>query len=170
MHSHIGCICMTFLHCGFWNVSSKRLPEKEAKSHWLHLFNFFHCAFLNVTPNLLPQKRHSHIGYICLTFPLWFIKCFLKWPVWEDAKSHWLHLFSFFLLCVFTCWLKELGSAQAQALVAFVWLFALCVFKCLLKWPVWEDAKSQWLHWCDLMTLSVFNKTQDTMSGGLCPQ
>ena len=38
MHSHIGCICLTFLHCAFSNVSSNGLNE----------------------------KMHSHIGYICL--------------------------------------------------------------------------------------------------------
>ena len=40
MHSHIGCICLTFLRCEFSNVSS----------------------------NDLPQRMHSYTGCICLTF------------------------------------------------------------------------------------------------------
>ena len=41
-HSHIGCTCLTFLHCGFANVPS----------------------------NCLHEKNHGHIGCICMTF-LW---------------------------------------------------------------------------------------------------
>ena len=46
MHSHIGCICLAFLHCAFSNVSSSGLLE----------------------------MRHSRIGCICVTFLLhyWF--------------------------------------------------------------------------------------------------
>ena len=48
MHSHIGGICLTFLHCEFSNVSSGCLPENR-QSHigciWL---TFLHCAFSNV--------------------------------------------------------------------------------------------------------------------------
>ena len=40
MHSHIGCICLTFLHCVFSNVSSNRLRD----------------------------MMHTHIGCICLIF------------------------------------------------------------------------------------------------------
>ena len=41
MQSHIGCIYLTFLHCAFSNVSSKRPSE----------------------------RLHNHTGYICLIFP-----------------------------------------------------------------------------------------------------
>ena len=39
-HSHIGCICLSFLHCGFSYVSSNRLRD----------------------------MMHTHIGCICLIF------------------------------------------------------------------------------------------------------
>ena len=40
-HSHIGCICLTLLHCALTNVSSSpQLAWKDAKSHWLHFFDF----------------------------------------------------------------------------------------------------------------------------------
>ena len=46
-HSHTGCICLTFLHCGFSGVSSNGLPE----------------------------RMHSHIGCICLTYLHCVISC-----------------------------------------------------------------------------------------------
>ena len=94
MHNHIGCICVTFLHCALSNVSSNGLLARmqshighiystfiplcvfkcvlklpvinDAKSHWLHFFYFFHCEFSNVSSNGLPEKMHSHIGCIYL--------------------------------------------------------------------------------------------------------
>ena len=35
MHSHIGCICLAFLHCVFSNVSSNGMPAMKS-----HLFDF----------------------------------------------------------------------------------------------------------------------------------
>ena len=88
MQSHIGCICLTFLHCAFSNVSSKRL-----------------------------QKRmHIHIGCINLT-PLYIFKCVLKLLAWEDAESHWLHLFDFSPLCL-SYWNYVFGLG----LLKIVWL------------------------------------------------
>ena len=68
MQNHIGCSCLTFLHCAFSNVSSKRLTEKM-HSHIDYICSTFHqCAFSNVSSNCVLEKRHSHTGYICLTF------------------------------------------------------------------------------------------------------
>ena len=39
MLNHTCCICLTFLHCVFSNVSSN--SWEDIKSHWLHLFDFF---------------------------------------------------------------------------------------------------------------------------------
>ena len=76
--SHTDCICLTFLHCVFLNVSSNHLHERM-QNHigciCLTFLNcaisncstFHHCAFSNVSSNCLLEKRHSHIGYICLT-------------------------------------------------------------------------------------------------------
>ena len=49
--SHISCICLTFLH----------------------------CAFSNVSANGLDGKRYSHIGCICLTFLLCFNEMQTMW-------------------------------------------------------------------------------------------
>ena len=68
MHSRIGCIYLTFLHCAFSNVSSNGLSEKRQSHISCICLTFLHCAFSNVSANGLDGKRHSHIGCICLTF------------------------------------------------------------------------------------------------------
>ena len=67
--SHIGCICLAFLHCAFSNVSSNGLHERMHSHIGSIYLAFLHCAFSNASSNGLHQKRHSHIGCICLTFP-----------------------------------------------------------------------------------------------------
>ena len=58
MHSHTGCICLTFLHCVISSVFS----------------------------NCLPERMHSHTGCICLAFfPLCIFKWSPKLQDWEDA-------------------------------------------------------------------------------------
>ena len=68
MQSHTGCICLTFLHCVFSNVSSNRLPEQMQNHTGCICWTFLHCAFSNVSSNDLLEKRQSHTGCICLTF------------------------------------------------------------------------------------------------------
>ena len=68
MHSHIGCICSTFLHCVFSNVFSNCLPERMHNHIGYICLTFLHCAFSNVSLNCLPEWRHNHIGCIFLTF------------------------------------------------------------------------------------------------------
>ena len=62
MLNHTCCICLTFLHCVFSNVSSN--SWEDIKSHWLHLFDFF--VFLNAISNCqnFPncEKKNSHTG------------------------------------------------------------------------------------------------------------
>ena len=70
MHSHIGCICLTFLHCAFSNVSSNHLPVRMQSHIGCICLSFLHCVFSYVSSNCLHEKRHSHIGCICLTFLL----------------------------------------------------------------------------------------------------
>ena len=50
----------------------------------------------------------QHIRPIYLALSSVHFKCVLKWPVWEDAYLHWLHLCNFSPLCVFKCVLKLL--------------------------------------------------------------
>ena len=68
MQSHMCCICLTFLHCVFSDVSSKNLGQSRQSHIGCIYLTFRHCAFSNVVSNCLPEKRHSRIGYICSTF------------------------------------------------------------------------------------------------------
>ena len=68
IYSHIGCICLIFLHCGFLNAPSNCLHERMHNRIGCICLTFLHCAFSNVFSNGLPEKRHSHIGYIFLLF------------------------------------------------------------------------------------------------------
>ena len=61
-----------------------------------------------------------------------------------------VHLFDFTPLCVFKYFLE--GSARKDAYVTF----SLCVFKCLIKLPALEDAKSHWLRLFDCSLLCIF--------------
>ena len=68
MHNHIGCICLTFLHCVFSNVSIKNMDQSRQCHIGCICLTFLHCAFLNVSSNGLHEKMQSHIGCICLIF------------------------------------------------------------------------------------------------------
>ena len=68
MHNHIGCICLTFLHRVFWNVSLNGMPEKMHSCIGRTCVVFLCCVFSNGPLNSLLQKMHSNIGHICLTF------------------------------------------------------------------------------------------------------
>ena len=68
MHTRIGCICLTFLHCGFSNVSSKRSHRQWLSYICYICLTFRHCVFSNVSSNHLPERMHNHIGCICLSF------------------------------------------------------------------------------------------------------
>ena len=68
MHIHIGCICLTFLHCAFSNVASNYLHEKRHSHIVCICLTFLHCVFSNVSSKCLPEKRHSCIDCICVTF------------------------------------------------------------------------------------------------------
>ena len=74
MHSHIGCICLAFLHCAFSDVSSNGLPQRMHSHIGCICLAFLHCAFSNVSSSGLLEMRHSRIGCICVTFLLhyWF--------------------------------------------------------------------------------------------------
>ena len=101
MQSHIGFICLPFLHCAFLNVSSNCLPGRM-QSHIgciclvfiqcalsngplqrMHspigciCLTFLHCAFSNVSSSRLPEWMHHHTDCICVTF--------LNLPAWEEA-------------------------------------------------------------------------------------
>ena len=124
--------------------------------------------------NVFQLRRKFQVGQIQVRFtigtapqklphpkcpPEFFVKLLnsLK-KLWsEHAKSHWLHLFYFSLLCIFICVLRELGSEHAKSHWLHLFRFSrLYMFKCVLKFPVSEEAKSHWLHLFDFSPLWVF--------------
>ena len=68
---HIGCICLTFLHCAFSCVSSNCLPERKQSHISCICSTFLQCVLSCVSSNGLPLRMQSHIGCICFTFPHW---------------------------------------------------------------------------------------------------
>ena len=66
MHNHIGCICLTFLHCVFSSVSSNDLPEKMHSRIGCISLTFYHCVFSKVFSNGLLENM-SRIDWIGLT-------------------------------------------------------------------------------------------------------
>ena len=69
MYSHIGCICLTFLHCAFSDVSSNCLHcMRGCKLTSVAYVWSFSTVLTNVSLNWLPVRMQSHIGYIYLTF------------------------------------------------------------------------------------------------------
>ena len=99
MQSHIGCICLTFLRCAFWNVSSKRLPEKRQSHIGCICLTFLHFDFSNVSSNCLHEKLHNHI--VCFKTKVfnvcigkawaWAIMCIFKLCPLEDGLAHVWH-------------------------------------------------------------------------------
>ena len=78
MQSHIGCICLAFLHCAFSCVSSNGLPARMQSHIGCICLTFLHCVFSCVSSNCLPERKQSHIGCICSTFLQWWQICFLE--------------------------------------------------------------------------------------------
>ena len=68
MQSHIGSICLSFLHCVFSNVSSNGLPQRMHSRTGCIYLTFLQCVFSNVSSKRLPEWMHNHIGCICLSF------------------------------------------------------------------------------------------------------
>ena len=91
-HSHIGCTYMTFLYCGFSNVSVNFLHERM-QSRMQSLINFIyltflHCGFSNVSSNRLIGRMHSRKGCIWVAFlHCVFSNVSSNWPP-KKMKSH----------------------------------------------------------------------------------
>ena len=57
---------------------------------------FLQCVFSNVCfKELAYEHAKSHWLHVCVFFLVCVVKCVFKWPAWEETKSHWLHLFDF---------------------------------------------------------------------------
>ena len=96
----------------------------------------------------------THIRCICLTFStVYFQMC--PQSVWSrGCKVTLVHLFGFSPLCVFKCVLKLPAWEDAKSHWLHLNDFSLvCVFKCVLKALASEHAKSHWLHFFELTRL-----------------
>ena len=116
-HSHIGCICLTFLQSALSNVSSNCLPGRMQSHIGCICLTFLHCAFSNVSSNGLPEKRQSRIDCICLTF----LQC-----AFSNVPSN----------CLSGRMQSHIGyiSVKGKGIVTLpMSLVALCVFKRILK-------------------------------------
>ena len=65
MHTHIGCICLTFLHCVFSYVSSKHLHCRMHNHTGCICSIFLRCVFSNVFSKRLPKQMQSHTDCTC---------------------------------------------------------------------------------------------------------
>ena len=93
MQSHIGCICLPFLHCVFSNEPPNYLLKGMQSYTGCILLTFLHCAFSNVSSNCLSKRMHSRIGCICFDFsPLCVFKWILKWfaPDISNVSSNYI--------------------------------------------------------------------------------
>ena len=103
--NHTGFTGLTFLHCAFWNVSSKCQPGLMHCHSGRTV-----CTFSNVSSNWLPLRVQSNIANNWLHLLYNFSLCF---------KSHWLHLFD----CVFSMSQIACLSEWEVTLVVFIQLF-----------------------------------------------
>ena len=86
MHSHIRCICSTFLCCLLLNVCSKRLHKRMQIHIGCICLTLTHCAFANVLSKHIHKKIFNYTRCICLTF----LGCafpFVLLNVWEDEDE-----------------------------------------------------------------------------------
>ena len=104
--NHTGFTGLTFLHCAFWNVSSKCQPGLMHCHSGRTV-----CTFSNVSSNWLPLRVQSNIANNWLHLLYNFSLCF---------KSHWLHLFD----CVFSMSPQIACLSEWEVtLVVFIQLF-----------------------------------------------
>ena len=92
MHRRTGCICLAFLHGVFSNVASNCLNEKMQSHTGCICLAFLHCEFSNASSNGLSNRHRLYLFDLSL---LCVFKCLLISPSFENAKSHWVHLFAF---------------------------------------------------------------------------
>ena len=87
--------------------------------------------------------------------PCVFIKCVLRLPAWDDAKLHWLHLFTFSPLCVLYMYVIVASWLLPQDTLKLFQLFGQNPDIAILNWLLWNilqntagksAAKTQTLH------------------------
>ena len=73
MHNHIGCICSTFLHCAFSNVSTNDLPEKRLFWRGIVTLVAFVWLFSTVRFQMWTKRSWIRAGIITLVAFVWFV-------------------------------------------------------------------------------------------------
>ena len=79
MHSHTGCICLTFLHCAFPNVYSKSLDQRRQSHTGCIFFRYSHTVYFQKPPEIacLKEGIFTSVAFIWHP-PLCVFKCLLK--------------------------------------------------------------------------------------------
>ena len=97
LHNHIDCICLTYLHCVFANVSSYvRMESQNGCNYLTSLF----CAFSYVSSNCLPENRHINLAFLSA--------CVYSKHLHKKIQSHNCCIcLTCSPLCVFKCVLKQ---------------------------------------------------------------
>ena len=133
--SHIGSTC---LHCAFSNVDSKSLNQSR-ESH-------IHCICFSVRFQMFLQIACLRRGIVALVAFVWLFStvCFqmflqiacLRRGIVTLVAFVWISSNVGFHMSTQRAWIR----AGKVTLIACVWLSLLCIFKCFLKSPAWEEA------------------------------
>ena len=146
----------------FSNVSSTRLNEKIYNHTDCICVTFLCCAFSYVSSICLPEKRHNHTGCICLVFLQCVFSNVSSNPMLRGCIVTSIAFVWLFPICIFKCWLKELGSHTGKfTLVAFAWLFFTVCFQ--------MRPQRTWIS-TGKFTLVAFVWLISTVRFQLCPQ
>ena len=95
-----------------------------------------------------PQMLLMYLG-TQLSGPTFWLQTILKLIKGEDIDIYFICLgghkyntfFKDFFMCVPRWWMFLYFSMLCKVtLVVFLWFSLVCVFKCVLKWPAWEEA------------------------------
>ena len=127
------CICKCLLKLPTW---------KDAKPHWLHLFDYFSTMHFQMC-------FQSAFIRVCIGLsPLCVFKCLLKSFACKDAKSHWLHLFLLFtsvcfqmclqIACLGGCILTLVREPVKKKLRDYLGVFPKCRTPSPPRPPIWE--------------------------------
>ena len=111
---------------------------------------------MNVISKHLDQSMHSHIGGIYLVF---FHCAFLMCPQMACLRGYIVALIAFIWLfsAVRFQMSPQISCVSGCIITSVAFDFSkLCVFRCILKWPASEDAKSHWLRLLGLCPLCIF--------------
>jgi len=127
MHSHTGCICLTFLRCVLSKAPSNHLPERIHICTGCIYLAFLHCVFSNVCPKGLHKRIQSCTGCICSNFLQFdFSNVSLnRLPNRRDIRTGCIYLA--FLHCVVSNVYSKRLHKRKQSCIECIWLTFSCV-------------------------------------------